>query len=74
MDPSNTAAAWLSFTVTAIGLGPLMAQVSAIREQMDPFFNTRGAEHLGTWYQCKFPLSGIGSLGHHLLDPRSRRN
>lgn len=49
MDPSNTAAAWLSFTVTAIGLGSLMTQASAIREQMDPFYNTRGVEHLGTW-------------------------
>ncbi|KAL8996813.1 MAG: hypothetical protein Q9169_003782 [Polycauliona sp. 2 TL-2023] len=49
MDPSNTAAAWLSFTVTAIGLGSLMSQASAIREQMDPFYNARGAEHLGTW-------------------------
>ncbi|KAL8857648.1 MAG: hypothetical protein Q9178_005813 [Gyalolechia marmorata] len=49
MDPSGTAAAWLSFTVTAIGLGSLMSQASAIREQMDPFYNTRGAEHLGTW-------------------------
>ena len=26
-----------------------MSQTSAIREQMDPFYNIRGAEHLGTW-------------------------
>lgn len=49
MEPSSTAAAWLSFTATAIGLGSLISQASAIRGQMDPFYNTRGAEHLGTW-------------------------
>ncbi|KAL8671637.1 MAG: hypothetical protein Q9168_003864 [Polycauliona sp. 1 TL-2023] len=55
MDSSSTAAAWLSFTVTAIGLGSLMSQASAIREQMDPFHNTRGAEHLGTWVSRQLP-------------------
>lgn len=49
MEPSSIAAAWLSFTATAIGLGSLISQASAIRGQMDPFYNTRGAKHLGTW-------------------------
>ena len=62
MDQSSTAAAWLSFTVTAIGLGSLMSQASSIREQMDPFYNTRDAEHLGTWVskQISSPWYRIG--------------
>lgn len=46
---ADTAAAWLSVTVTSVGLGSLMTQATAIREQMDPFHASRGVEHLGTW-------------------------
>ena len=32
-----------------------MSQASAIREQMDPFYNTRDAEHIGTWVSRQIP-------------------
>lgn len=43
------AAGWLSFAVTAVGLGSLITQASAIQERLDPYFSSRTAEHLGTW-------------------------
>lgn len=49
MDASATTAAWLSFVATAVGLGSLMTQANAIRDQMDPFHAMRGREHLGHW-------------------------
>ena len=49
MDASATAAGWLSFLATAIGLGSLITQASAIEERLDPFYLSRKPEHLGTW-------------------------
>lgn len=49
MDAANTAAGWLSFLATAIGLGSLITQASAIEERLDPFYYSRKPEHLGTW-------------------------
>ncbi|KFA53344.1 hypothetical protein S40293_06653 [Stachybotrys chartarum IBT 40293] len=57
MEASSTAAAWLSFAVTAFGLGGLISQASAINEKMDPFHANRTAEYLGIWFQrqASFP-------------------
>jgi len=49
MDAAGTTASWLSFAVTAIGLGSLITQPSAIQEQLDPCYTARTAEHLGVW-------------------------
>ena len=64
MDASSNVAAWLSFTVTAVGLGSLMTQANAIREQLDPFRNSRSPECLGVWItrQPKSPWYMPGKL------------
>lgn len=49
MEASATTAAWLSFLVTAVGLGSLMTQANAIRDQMDHFHAMRDRAHLGLW-------------------------
>ena len=49
MDAAATTAGWLSFVVTAIGLGSLITQASAIQERLDPYHSSRTAEHLGPW-------------------------
>lgn len=51
MDTANLVAAWLSFGVTAVGLGGLISQASAINDQLDPYHATRTAEYLGIWFQ-----------------------
>lgn len=51
MDVSATAAAWLSFAVTAVGLGSLVSQASAINEKIDPFHANRTVEYLGVWFK-----------------------
>ncbi|KAI2605827.1 uncharacterized protein GGS25DRAFT_523501 [Hypoxylon fragiforme] len=51
MDDANLAVAWLSFAATAVGLGGLITQASAINDQLDPFHSTRTAEYLGIWFQ-----------------------
>ncbi|KAI1085264.1 hypothetical protein F5B20DRAFT_521594 [Whalleya microplaca] len=51
MDTSNLVAAWLSFGATAVGLGGLISQASAINEKLDPFHASRTAEYLGIWFQ-----------------------
>ena len=57
MDISSNVASWLSFTVTALGLGGLISQASAINEKLDPFHANRTAEYLGIWFQrqAQFP-------------------
>ena len=49
MDAAGTVASWLSFFVTAAGLGSLIAQTNAIEERLDPFRNARSAQYLGNW-------------------------
>ena len=49
MDAAATTAGWLSFMVTAVGLGSLITQASAIQERLDPYHTSRTEEHLGTW-------------------------
>lgn len=49
MDASQTAAAWLSFTVTVIGLGSLITQASIIIDKLDPFNAIRNENYLGPW-------------------------
>ena len=49
MDAAATTAGWLSFMVTAIGLGSLITQASAIQERLDPYYTSRAEEFLGTW-------------------------
>ncbi|KAL6713357.1 hypothetical protein ACLMJK_008822 [Lecanora helva] len=49
MDTAGTTAGWLSFFVTAVGLGSLITQASSIQDQLDPYRNSRTLEHLGTW-------------------------
>ena len=44
------AAGWLSFLVTAVGLGSLITQTSAIEEQLDPYLSSRNREYLGSWF------------------------
>lgn len=51
MDTANLTAAWLSFAATAVGLGGLISQASAINDQLDPYHATRTAEYLGIWFQ-----------------------
>lgn len=62
MDTSSTVAGWLSFTATAIGLGSLITQASAINDKMDPFHANRSVEYLGIWFQrqARFPWWRIG--------------
>ena len=50
-DAANLAAAWVSAVVTTIGLSSVLVQVNTIRNQLDPFLNARGEEHLGSWGQ-----------------------
>ncbi|KAI9840932.1 MAG: hypothetical protein M1837_001111 [Sclerophora amabilis] len=49
METANLTASWASAIVTTIGLGGIMTQAGAIRDQLDPFHSTRSVEHLGTW-------------------------
>ncbi|KAF1347651.1 hypothetical protein BDV97DRAFT_383814 [Delphinella strobiligena] len=58
MNASQTAAGWLSFAVTTIGLGSLISQASVITDKMDPFHETRSVHHLGVWFerQPQFPF------------------
>ena len=49
MDAAGTTAGWLSFVVTAVGLGSLITQASAIQDRLDPFHTSRSEEHLGAW-------------------------
>lgn len=49
MDAAATAAGWLSFMVTAVGLGSLITQASAIQDRLDPYHTSRTEEHLGNW-------------------------
>ncbi|KAI1269410.1 hypothetical protein F5Y18DRAFT_97629 [Xylariaceae sp. FL1019] len=51
MDTANTVVGWLSFAVTAVGLGGLITQASAINDQLDPFHASRTVEYLGIWFQ-----------------------
>ena len=51
MDAAGTAASWLSFAATAVGLGSLITQTSAIQERLDPYHTARTAEHLGHWFK-----------------------
>ncbi|KAI2625002.1 hypothetical protein GGR54DRAFT_594451 [Hypoxylon sp. NC1633] len=57
MDEANLTAAWLSFAATAVGLGGLISQASAINDQLDPYHATRTQEYLGIWFQrqARFP-------------------
>lgn len=50
MDTSAGVATWLSFVVTAIGLGGLLSQASAINDKLDPFHSHRSPTYLGFWY------------------------
>ncbi|KAK8246217.1 hypothetical protein HDK90DRAFT_538304 [Phyllosticta capitalensis] len=58
MESSSTAASWLSYAVTAVGLGSLTSQASVINDKMDPFHETRTVQHLGIWFtrQPQFPF------------------
>jgi hypothetical protein len=50
METSADVATWLSFMVTAVGLGGLLSQASAINEKLDPFHSHRTPAYLGFWY------------------------
>lgn len=68
MDAAATTAGWLSFMVTALGLGPLITQTSAIEERLDPYHTSRSAEHLGAWLSRQpkalwFQLKKLTSVG-----------
>ena len=49
MDAAATTTAWLSFVVTAAGLGSLISQASAIQDRLDPYHSSRTEKHLGSW-------------------------
>lgn len=49
MDVVGNTAAWLSFAVTAIGLGSLITQANGIQDRLDPYRTFRSAEFLGAW-------------------------
>lgn len=57
MDASAAIATWLSFAVTAVGLGGLISQANAINDKMDPFHSYRNVQYLGVWFrrQKQFP-------------------
>jgi hypothetical protein len=55
MDKANLAAAWLSFFATAVGLGSLATQSVAIRDQLDPFHETRRGTYMGVWRKIQPP-------------------
>lgn len=57
MDTSAAIATWLSFAVTAVGLGGLISQANAINDKMDPFHSYRNIHYLGVWFrrQKQFP-------------------
>ncbi|KAH0557086.1 hypothetical protein GP486_005127 [Trichoglossum hirsutum] len=61
MDKANLAAAWLSFLATAVGLGSLATQSVAIRDQLDPFHETRRGNYMGVWRKIQ-PFSGWYTL------------
>ncbi|KAI8629065.1 hypothetical protein F5Y19DRAFT_433844 [Xylariaceae sp. FL1651] len=50
-DTASLVAGWLSFAVTAVGLGGLITQASAINDKLDPFHASRTVEYLGIWFQ-----------------------
>lgn len=49
MDTANLAASWVSAIVTTVGLGSILTQVSTIKNQLDPFRDARGEDHLAYW-------------------------
>jgi hypothetical protein len=49
MNTAGIVAGWLSFFVTAAGLGSLITQTDTIQERLDPFRNSRSVGYLGTW-------------------------
>lgn len=55
VDAAGTVAGWLSFFVTAVGLGSLVTQANAIEERLDPFRHARSAEYLGSWISRQPP-------------------
>lgn len=52
-DSANLAAQWASVTITAIGLGGLIAQAESIRDQLDTFHKARGEKYLGEWVEIQ---------------------
>ena len=61
MDAAATTAGWLSFVVTAIGLGSLITQASGIQDRLDPYHTSRTAEYLGAWKKRQ-PKKAFGPL------------
>lgn len=61
METSSVIATWTGTLITAVGLGSLVAQSSAIQEHLDPFYSIRGADHLGSWTkkQPKLPWYAV---------------
>lgn len=49
MDTANLVASWISASVTTVGLGSILTQLTTIRNQLDPFHDARGEEHLASW-------------------------
>ena len=54
-DSANLAAQWASVTITAVGLGGLIAQAESIRDQLDIFHKARGENYLGEWVEYQLP-------------------
>ncbi|MCJ1348047.1 hypothetical protein MMC31_006278 [Peltigera leucophlebia] len=55
VDSANLAAQWTSVTITAVGLGGLIAQAESIRDQLDTFHKARGEKVLGEWVEYQSP-------------------
>ena len=51
MDAAATTAGLLFFMMTALGLGSLVAQASAIKDRLDPCHTSRNEHHLGIWFR-----------------------
>lgn len=49
MDEANVLAAWIGAAATTVGLGSLVAQTTALKDQLDPFSAFRSAVVLGPW-------------------------
>lgn len=49
MDTANLIASWISATVTTVGLGSILTELTTIRNQLVPFHDARGEDHLASW-------------------------
>lgn len=74
VDFANLAAQWASVTITAVGLGGLIAQAESIRDQLDIFHKTRGEIFLGEWVEYQLPHRWYQHVKHAPTGPIIKGN